>query len=512
MSTLAQELSFKEFVFMSRSNRRILWLAGIAILLQFVLFKYFYPYPSFIFDDSAAYLKTAYYNLDINDYMVGYSRFLRLFSVFTTSDTALVAFMYLLIQSSVLFLLFTLFYFYNPSRTAQMILICFMIFSPLYLHLANLISSDGYFVALSFLWFALLLWIIHRPSKQIIIIHAIVLFIAFTVRYNALIYPFISALAFFLSRMPVKQKLAGLGLGVLLCASFVVYTSYKYKQLTGQWQYSPFSGWQLANNGMYAYRYVDSADRKPVPKKFQVLDNMIREYFDSSRDVKKHPQEAVMASTIYMWTPGLPLWKYHNNLSIKDTPSTYFKKWASAGPLYKEYGTWIITHYPWQFIRYYMWYNAIKYFAPPVEFLESYNMGKDWTVGYSQQWFKYKTPKVYSRFKDKEIFVLDFYPILSGLINVVMLCTLICYIVLQGWKQKGNFRIGILLGGTVWLLNAGFTIFASSAALRFQSFPLMLTTVFTVLLVEWLWATAFTKEPIAQPLVTAEGTIEKAMA
>ena len=42
------------------------------------------------------------------------------------------------------------------------------------------------------------------------------------------------------------------------------------------------------------------------------------------------------------------------------------------------------------------------------------------------------------------------------------------------------------MAGTVWLLNAGFTIFASSAALRFQSFPVFLTTKFALLLVDWM--------------------------
>ncbi|WP_315815276.1 hypothetical protein [Paraflavitalea speifideaquila] len=35
-------------------------------------------------------------------------------------------------------------------------------------------------------------------------------------------------------------------------------------------------------------------------------------------------------------------------------------------------------------------------------------------------------------------------------------------------------------------MNAGFTILASSAALRFQSFPIVLTTVFALLLVDWM--------------------------
>ncbi|MEP7371738.1 MAG: hypothetical protein ABI675_00020 [Chitinophagaceae bacterium] len=509
---LTTNISFKEFLFKTKRNRTILLLGGVAVVVQFAIFKYFYPYPSFIYGDSFAYLKAAYYNLDINTYMLGYSRFLRFFSVFTTSDTALVAFTYLLMQFSSLFLLFTLFYFYKPGKLVQATLLCFVIFSPLSLHLANLISSDGLFLCLSLIWFALLIWIIHRPSKQIIITHAIVLFIAFTVRYNALIYPFISILAFYISSMPLKQKWAGLCLGVLLCGSFVFYTSYKYKQLTGHWQYSPFSGWQLANNAMYAYKYVDSAQRKPVPKKFERLDLMARRYYDASRNEHPHPQEFVPASTIYMWTPFLPLWKYTDSLFRNDPKANEIKKWSSMGPMFKDYGIQIIRRYPLHFVRYFLWPNAQQYYAPPVEFLGQYNSGQDSAAMFAQVWFKYNGPKVYTRVKDNEVRILNFYPILSGLINVVMLCALVCYVALNGRKQKGNFRIGILMGGIMWLLNAGFTIFASSAALRFQSFPLMLTTIFTVYLLEWLWVVAFAKEAIAGQLVTTEGTIEKAMA
>jgi hypothetical protein len=511
MTLSANEISFKDFLLNNRRNRMILWLSGIALVLQFVIFKYLYPYPSFIYGDSFSYLKAAYENMDINTYMIGYSRFLRFFSVFTTSDTALVTFTYILIQCSSLYLLFTLFYFYNPSKVVQAILLCFTIFSPLSLHLANLISSDGLFVGLSLIWFALLIWIIHQPSKQIILAHAIVLFAAFTVRYNALIYPFISAIAFYLSRIPVKQKLAGLGLGLLLCSSFVFYTSYKYKQVSGHWQYSPFSGWQLANNAMYAYKYVDSAQRKPMPKKFERLDAMSRQYYDASHNEHPHPQEFVSASTIYMWTPFLPLWRYTNNLFKSDTNATDIQKWSSVAPLYKDYGIQIIKRYPLYFARYFLWPNAQKYYAPPVEFLGQYNSGVDSASYFAQVWFKYKSSKVYTRVKDNEVRIVDFYPILSGFINVVMLCALVYYFVMNGWKQKGNFRIGILMGGIVWLLNAGFTIFASSAALRFQSFPLMLTTIFTVFLLEWLWTVAFAKETVAKAVSTEE-TIEKAMA
>jgi hypothetical protein len=488
------EVSFKDFLFKNKRNRTILWLAAAAIAIQFAVFKYFYPFASYIHGDSFSYLDAAHHNLDINTYMVGYSRFLRLFSVITSSDVALTAFQYILIQAGSLLLLLTLFYFYKPGKVSRYILLTFMVFNPLFLHLANLISSDCLFTALSLTWFALLLWIIHRPTNKIILGHAFVLFLVFCIRYNALIYPFIAGIAFLISPLSWRSKLRGIGAGLFLCALFVTYTSYKYKKLTGYWQYSPFSGWQLTNNAMYSYRYVNKTDRKPVPKKFLAFDNLLRQYYDSTRDTKKYPIEAIKASTIYMWSPGLPMMKYRDSLFKKDSTATELKKWASMGPFYKSYGLYIIGHYPIEFLKHFIWPNAIKYYSPPVEFLEDYNSGKDEVSPTAATWFGYSTQKVYTRMKDNEVRILDFYPILSGIINAVMVFMLLFYCLLKGWQMNQIANKGIIMGIVVWLLNAGFTIGASSAALRFQSFPILLTTTFVALLLDWLWKTAMSKE------------------
>ena len=301
-----------------------------------------------------------------------------------------------------------------------------------------------------------------------------------------MIYPIISFLAFGLSHLSVKHKIIGLIGGIVPCALFIVFTSYQYMQLTGHWQYSPFSGWQLTNNGMYAYRYVQKENRKPVPPKFEVLDKMIREYFDSTRDIKKYPQEAWMASTVYMWEPRLSLYKYRNNLFIKDTTATELKKWASMGPLYKAYGLFLIKTYPWHFIKYFIYPNAIRYYAPPIEFLELYNGGKIGVTDQTKNWFGYKSTKITMRKNNYKIWELDFYPILTGIINIMMLSGLICYTVLKKMKPNSSFHKGIILGSGLWFINATFTISASSAALRFQSFPIILTTTFSVLLIDWM--------------------------
>lgn len=488
------EVSFKDFLFKNKRNRTILWIAAAAIVIQFSVFKYFYPFANFIHGDSFAYLDAAYDNVSINTYPIGYSKFLRLFNIFFKSDFALVTFQFLFIQFSILFFLSTIFYFLKPSFIFQNILLFFFIFNPLLLHLGNLVSSDGYFLGLSFTWFSLLLWIIYKPSNKLIILHAIVLLITFTVRYNALIYPIIAGIAFGLARLSLIKKLLGMGLSLILCFFFISFTTYQYKKLTNYWQFSPFSGWQIANNAMYAYRYVDSTQRKAVSPKYYALDSLIKKYFSLTRDTSLYPFEKIQASTIYMWSPGMPLMNYRNKLFKNDTTSREFKKWATMGPLYKEYGLHIIKKYPNEFIRYFIWPNANKYYAPPIEFLETYNTGKDNVTEKTKDWFGYKSRKIKTRFKNPTVITLSFYPILTGIINVLMLFSLISYFILKGWQSSPIANKAILLSGFTWLINAGFTIIASSPALRFQSFPILLTVTFVALLLDWLIKESTKKE------------------
>jgi hypothetical protein len=482
----SESLSFKAFLFKNKTKRRIIWLTAAALVIQFAIFKYFYPFANFIHGDSFKYLEAADDNLTIGFYPIGYSKFLRLVSIFAKPDIVLAGLQYLLIQTSALFLLFTIFYCYHPGKQMQWILLCFMVFNPLFLHLGNMVSSDGFFLALSLTWFSLMLWLIHRPSNKIIFWHGIVLFVCFMVRYNALIYPFIAVVAFCLSGLSFRKKITGIIFPLLLCGWFIGMTQHQYKKLTGYSQFSPFSGWQMANNAMYAYRYVDSADRKPVLSKYKALDESIRKFYDKTRNLMMYPSEREQASTFYMWSPGMPLMKYRDSLFKDTAKATDFKRWASMGPFYKEYGIYIIKKYPFYFLRYFAWPNSNKYYAPPLEFLQYYNSGRINVTEQAQKWFGYPSRTVKTRMSSQQTWVLDFYPILTGIINVVMFFGLLYYILLKGWQYNKVFYKTIVIAATVWLFNAGFTIFASSAALRFQSFPVILTTTFSLLLVDWM--------------------------
>jgi len=491
----AKEATSKEFLFMNKRNRTIQIFMGIVIVAQFAVFKYFYPYPSFIHGDSFVYIRTAYHNLGINTYLIGYSMFIRLLSVFSCSDLFLVFIQYLLSQIALQLLLFTIFYFYNPTQLLQRLLLVTMPINPLILYLANLVSSDSFFLSLSMIWLALLLWIIHRPSTLIIFLHALVLYISFTVRYNALIYPLISFICFCVSQQMSKERAAfGVSLYLMLITSFIMYTGNKYKLVTGTWQYAPFSGWQLANNAMYAYRYVDKTDRKITPIQFRVLDNMVREYFDSTRDLKRFPQESLLASTVYMWDSRLTLYKYRDMQFSGDSISSEFKRWASIAPFYKKYGLYIIKKYPVHYFKYFLWPNAKKYFATPVEFLGVYNTGKDTVPKIVQQWFQYPNGEIKSRIRDKESNLLFYFPVLTGILNLVFPFSILTFGLLKGFKKDQPFRLGAIIVTIIWITNAAFSIFSTASALRFMAFPVLLMLVFSCLFIDWIYQAIKTEE------------------
>ena len=491
--------SFKDYLLWNRWNKALLWIAGIAIVLQFVVFKHFYPLAGFINGDSYVYLETAYFNLDINTYPIGYSKFLRLFSVFTTSDLALVAFQYLMFQVSSLFFLFSCFFFYRPGKFVQSFLFIFVVFNPLFLYLGNYVLSDALFIPLSITWFTLLLWILHRPNTRLLIAQALVLFLAFTVRYNALFYPLVGAIALLMSRQRAWLKLVAISGSFLLIACFIVFTSDRYQTLAGVREFTPFNGWQVANNAMYAYRYVDRQKLVPPPPRFRQLDQMVRTYFDTTQDIKKHPESMLVASTVYMWDPSSPLQKYMNLLFKKDSTARSLKRWATVAPLYNAYGNWLIRTYPVEYASHYLWPNSIKYYTPPVEFLETYNMGKDSVAQIAQAWFHWKTPKVKTLLKDFNVSILNFFPIFIGTLNVIFLISAAFFLILNGFKPNTHLQRILWLALGLWVINFGFSVYASPIALRFQVFPVLVYVSVAFFLLEYIWKVAFAQKSPALP-------------
>jgi len=474
-------------------HRTYIRAALTATVVQFVAFKLFYPRAGFINGDSYVYLQSAMYNSDINTYPVGYSKFLRIFSAFTRSDTALVAFQYLAIQAGILALLFTLFDLYSPGKRTRWLMFAFGILDPVFLYLANYVSSDALFTALSLFWFATLLRLMQRPNPKLLITHALILFFAFMVRYNALYYPGISAIGFLLTREPIKKKLVALALTILPALLYIVFVSSLNKEAVGIRQFTAFSGWQLANNALYAYRYVDSGILKAPPPELQPLDRLVRHYFDTSRDLLHHPQEMLQASTVYMWDPHSPLQQYMALATARDSTGSFFRRWARMGPLYAHYGAWLIRQYPGIYGNYYLLQNAIKFYTPPGEFLFEYNMGRD-TVGTpALNWFRYPSKKVAPAFGDYRVRLIAYMPILAAVMNIFFLLAGLGLVAIHGLRFRTLREKAALLAAVFWTANFVFSVTAAPVTLRYQLFAILVAAFFALLLLQRIYSLAFVK-------------------
>jgi len=484
------QYAFSEFLSPFRFNRTLLWFTVPALIIQFTIFKMLYPFAGFIMDDSYSYLTSAAFNYDINFFPVGYSKFLRLFSVFSKSDTALVAVQYLGIQLSALWFLFTLFKALTFGKPIKRVLYISILFNPAFLYVANYVSSDALFLSLSFIWITLLLRIIQRPTTGLVALQAVTLFLAFAVRYNALYYPLLTAVALLLTRKSWKFKITGIASSFLIPAAFMIYTTRQYKKVIGISEFSPFSGWQLANNAMYAYRYVNDKHVTNTPVEFQELDKMVRTYFDTSRDLNTHPIETAVANTVYMWDSRSPLQKYMKLHFKADSIRGDFIQWASTAPLYADYGSYLIHQYPAAFFRHYLLQNAIKFYAPPTEFLSTQNLDSYQVANIARDWFEYKSNNVTPAFKNLNVEVLGFLPIATGVIHIVYLFGMISIVVLRCISRQSIPRNPLILFAAFWVVNFGFSVFASPITLRYQLFSIVVFSALALFTIEIVYQEA----------------------
>jgi protoporphyrinogen oxidase len=469
-------------------GKRARWLAAFAVfILQFIIFKIRYPFANYM-PDSYYYLEAAATNADVNLWPVAYSKFLRLISVFTHTDKIVTGIQYFFMQISAQTFLFTLFHFVKPGKIVRNILLVFFLFDPAILYMSNYISADSLFIGMSFLWLASLLWVIYQRKPWPLIVQAILLLACFTVRYNAIYYPFIAATAFMISRYRWYWKLAGIGLGSALVLFSIFYTTIKMKEVTGTKEFSAFGGWQLANNALYMYETIPAKERGSIPARFAKLEKMVREHMDTLSKVKLTADDTVSAR-FYLWSPKGPLVQFMGREYAKDTTTPSFRRWASEGPLFADYGAYLIHKYPLAFIKAWLWPNSGRYAVPPAEFLQIYNMGGDSVGQLAKVWFNYKSQRVEkNNKKNATIIVMAWYPAFAAMANAFFLVCLIGMLLFNGFRPPVKpFTKLVLLFISLWLFNSGFSIFASPVTLRYQLFPLLVNFCLAVILIQHIF-------------------------
>jgi hypothetical protein len=477
-------MTFIDFIIKSQQHKRYMWIALASTVIQIIVFKLLYPFADF-FSDSYSYIYAASTNLDINIWPIGYSKFLRLFHFITYSDTALVAFQYFFLELSAVYFFFTVLYFYAPVKTNQAILFIFLFFNPLFIYISNYVNSDPLFIALSLFWLTELLWILHRPNWYHIVIQALLLFVAFTVRNNAYIYPFVTIVAFALSRLHLWIKVSGAALGLLLIIPFIMHTRNAAYKMTGTKQFSLFTGWQLANNALYMYEYADTSKQLSTPGK--ELDKLSTRFYHKVPKVFRTKYLLTNQGNFFIQHPGSPLKKYF----IKHYKLTDFYSevvaWGKSSVVFEEFGAYLIKHNPTAYFHEFMIPNSKNYFIPHLEKLRVYNQGEDSVNKLAKQWFHYKSNRVQSVSPKVQRIVLFIFPSLFLMINAYLLMNIVLFWLRKKYKVNNEFFNRSILLIILFLLgNFIFSVSVTIIVMRYQVFP-MITSLFSgLLLSEWL--------------------------
>ena len=173
-----------------------------------------------------------------------------------------------------------------------------------------------------------------------IITQAILLFVLFDLRYNALYFPIITAFAFIVSGGKIIWKISGLGLSIIVIAVLMEYTSLEMEKMAGVRQYAYSNGWKQASNGLYIYEHYYKNDSKPVPIQFRELDSLVRDYFNKPHQNVSllYPDQEITLGSYYMAVGGTPLYSYMQQKSGYKDWSLDFHRTAPYGPLYRAYG------------------------------------------------------------------------------------------------------------------------------------------------------------------------------
>ena len=473
---------FKNWVFNTRSNRILLVISAGVILVEWIIFKRLFPFPNFI-PESEHYIGCAVSNRSLNVWPIAYSKFLRIFNTFTSSDTGLVTFQYLYLQSCIIYFLLSVSWLLKLPRLTISILFMLNLLNPIVLHLANLVSSDALFVGLSLIWFTQMLWLIRRPQLTTLCLLALVLFLAFSLRFFAIYYPIVSIILLFLLHTKLKVKMIGAVVIIIPLALYVDHEVRQYEALTKTTQFSAFGGWQLSGNALFAYAHTPLDSPSMVPAAFRPLHAVVNQYMTGLVHLQSRTDDDI--GIYYQWDEQSPLKRYMRQCWRNDSTTDPFTEYAVMGKLYAGYGAWLVRRHPINYFLYFALPNAENYFAPKPELMAEYNMGFESVAPVISTWFEFKTNKVGS--PNRKIDVVNAFTIIVPLVNILFIVTLIVVICSKGYMDsipllKPCLRIVLIL----WVINMLFSVFSSWAVLRYEIFPFIVALSFAVICISFL--------------------------
>jgi len=326
----------------------------------------------------------------------------------------------------------------------------------------------------------------YRPRHYQVYVQAVLIGLAFTIRYTAIYYPIISIFAFLFFKYKFLLKFIGIISPWILVVPFIIYTQQKTKKATGTAEFSVFGGWQLANNALYMYDHI-KIDSSKLPPRTVELNRMARKYFEQIPP--EYRQLDPLPGTFFIKVPNAILKPYlrRKNLKITDAPSE-FLAWGTVSPVYKEYGEYLIKHYPVAFAQYYLWLNTKNYFIPHLEKFGNYNLDMDTVYDPAVKWFKLKGNSI-SAIPSQEFqnHLFFFYPPFFMMLNLYFsVCLIYLLSTRRLFKIKRPLFLSILFTTAFLFINFCFSIFATPVVLRYQVVPMIILFTFSLYLTDML--------------------------
>jgi len=263
---------------------------------------------------------------------------------------------------------------------------------------------------------------------------------------------------------------------------FYLFTTQKTKEITGTAEFSVFGGWQIANNALYMYDHI-KVDSNSLPAGTVELDRLVRRFYSEvppkDRNFGPFPGTYFIKVPYAVLKPYM-LWRY-----TYDSPPGQFHSWGLVSPIYRKYGAYLISNFPWAFARYYLWLNAKNYFLPHLEKFGTYNLETNTVPLEVQDWFDFVSPEVYSVSSTFQGKIFYIFPVLFMALNLSFIGY---FIRVLPKKRRRNLKTGLwvatLFSGVYLLVNFAFSIFATPIVLRYQIVPMILLFTFSALLMD----------------------------
>lgn len=469
-------VTFRQFVF--GEHRKMLTFAIPGMILLFTLYKIIYPYPDMYFD-SWHYILLARNSQFMTVWPIGYSLFLRTLHFITPNPLLLVIVQYLLLQVCSFYLLFTLFYAFHPPQWVRITLVAFLAVNPLYLYLANLVSSDILFTALSLLWFTILIRMLLDAKYWHVLLQGPLLAYLFMIRYQAAWYPLLMLLVLWLSEVTWLWKIISAGIAFFLIGWIVQTTKRSNERAYGIHQFSAQSGWILANNAMYMYPHIAHDSTFFKGDTLQHIDNRVQRILAAQGLFRKN--YTPVDGPKFMIGDGV-MWYYLLEEIGKNPGKNEFWVYNHYGPHWQQYGWQLIKAHPVQYTRYFLLPNTLGYLCPMLEQFDTYYMGWTELPPYVQEWFRLKETKVYTRWTRGSFYSLWLFQPLFALINV---CLLFMGVNIIRQKKYLLFHpVQRMIAGLLALTfsgNACFLIITAPVMLRYQATAIAVGVILVIL-------------------------------